>query len=50
MSEIGLNNRRKQAVTYFEQGYNCSQAVFMTYSYMYGIETETAAKLTGYFV
>lgn len=45
MSEIELHNRKKQTVTYFEQGYNCSQAVFMTYSDMYGIETETAVKL-----
>lgn len=45
MSEIELNRRKQQAVTYFEAGYNCSQAVFMAYSDMYGIEPETAAKL-----
>ena len=33
------------ATAFFEQGYNCSQAVFMAYSDMYGIGTETAAKL-----
>lgn len=37
--------RTKQAITFFEQGYNCSQAVFMAYSDIYGIDIETAAKL-----
>ena len=45
MSEIELNRRKQQAVIYFEAGYNCSQAVFMAYSDMYGIGPETAAKL-----
>ena len=33
------------ATTLFEQGYNCSQAVFMAYADTCGIEQETAAKL-----
>ena len=45
MSENELNKRVDCAVSFFESGYNCSQAVFMAYSDMYGIETETAAKL-----
>jgi len=40
-----LESRVSSATTFFEQGYNCSQAVFMAYSDIYGIETETAAKL-----
>jgi C_GCAxxG_C_C family probable redox protein len=40
-----LEQRTKQAVAYFKQGYNCSQSVFMAYSDMYGIEPEMAAKL-----
>ncbi|MBP7612760.1 MAG: C_GCAxxG_C_C family protein [Paludibacter sp.] len=40
-----LEDRKKKAVVFFEQGYNCSQAVFMAYSDIYGIEPETAAKL-----
>lgn len=40
-----LEERKKKAVAFFEQGYNCSQAVFIAYSDMYGIDTETAAKL-----
>jgi C_GCAxxG_C_C family probable redox protein len=37
--------RQQQAVLFFERGYNCSQSVFMAYSDLYGIDTETAAKL-----
>lgn len=40
-----IDSRVKQAVDFFEQGYNCSQAVFMAYSEKYGIDTETAAKI-----
>lgn len=45
MTENEVQLRIKRAVDFFEQGYNCSQAVFMAYSDMYGIDTETAAKL-----
>ncbi|MEI6555937.1 MAG: C-GCAxxG-C-C family protein [Paludibacter sp.] len=43
MSE--LKSRVSAATLFFEQGYNCSQAVFMAYSDIYGIDTVTAAKL-----
>ena len=45
MNKVELEKRRKQAVSFFEEGYNCSQAVFMAYSDIYGIEPEMAAKL-----
>jgi C_GCAxxG_C_C family probable redox protein len=45
MNNIELEKRTELAVSYFESGYNCSQAVFMAYSDRYGIDTETAAKL-----
>ena len=45
MNEDELEKRIKQAVTFFKEGYNCSQAVFMAYSDLYGIEPEMAAKL-----
>jgi len=45
MDEYEINQRKSKAVGFFEQGYNCSQAVFMAYSDIYGIDTETAAKL-----
>jgi C_GCAxxG_C_C family probable redox protein len=40
-----LEIRVKRAISFFEQGYNCSQAVFMAYSDLYKIDSETAAKL-----
>jgi C_GCAxxG_C_C family probable redox protein len=41
--------RIQNAINYFEKGYNCSQAVFMAYSDLYGIEPEMAAKLASSF-
>ncbi len=45
IKNISIDSRVKLAVNFFEQGYNCAQAVFMAYSDLYGIEAETAAKL-----
>jgi C_GCAxxG_C_C family probable redox protein len=45
MNEDELEKRKKQAVHFFEEGFNCSQSVFMAYSDIYGIEPEIAAKL-----
>ena len=45
IKETEIESRVSSANTFFEQGYNCSQAVFMAYSDIYGIDTETAAKL-----
>ena len=45
MNKDELEKRTKQAIIFFEERYNCSQAVFMAYSDLYGIEQETAAKL-----
>jgi len=45
MSNIEIEKRVALAVSFFESGYNCSQAVFMAYSDIYEIESETAAKL-----
>ncbi len=45
MTENEIKIRVGNAVEIFEQGYNCSQAVFMAYADAYGIEQETAAKL-----
>lgn len=45
MNNEELDQRIKRATAYFESGYNCSQAVFMAYSDLYGMDTETAAKL-----
>lgn len=45
MQETEIDQRVSIATAYFKQGYNCSQAVFMAYSDLYDIDTETAAKL-----
>lgn len=45
IKNVTIDSRVKLAVNFFEQGYNCAQAVFMAYSDLYGIEAETAAKL-----
>ena len=45
MTENEIQIRAAKAVEIFEQGYNCSQAVFMAYSDKYGIDTETASKI-----
>lgn len=45
MNNEELDKRVEKAVALFENGYNCSQAVFMAYSDLYGIDKVTAAKL-----
>jgi len=45
MNNEEFEKRVEHAIANFESGYNCSQAVFMAYSDIYGIEQETAAKL-----
>lgn len=45
MSPTEIDQRISHAIAFFKQGYNCSQAVFMAYSDLYGIDSKTAAKL-----
>ncbi len=42
--EIDINERSQRAVSYFADGYNCSQSVFMAYSDLYGIDVDLASK------
>lgn len=42
-------DRIQRAVDYFKEGYNCSQAVFLAFSDIYGIEEETAKRLSAGF-
>lgn len=44
--EEEIQIRCKNAVAFFEAGYNCSQAVFMAYSDIYEINKVLAAKLS----
>lgn len=39
-------SRVEQAVRTFEEGYTCAQAVFVTYADVFGMERETALKLS----
>ena len=40
-----MKSRVEEAVSRFEKGYNCSQAVFATYADLFGMDEETALKL-----
>lgn len=42
-------DRIQLAVDYFKEGYNCSQAVFLAFADIYGIEKETAKRLSAGF-
>lgn len=41
-----MTMRQKKAVELFQQGYNCAQAVFAAFADVYGIDTQTALKLS----
>ena len=46
-----LQNKRKEqvATAYFEEGFNCSQAVFTTFATEFGLSEETALKIATQF-
>ncbi len=44
-----MTTNSEKAVKYFKQGYNCAQAVFLTYAPEYGIDEELALKLSSSF-
>lgn len=44
-----MNDYSQKAVEYFESGYNCAQSVFLAYAQKYGIDKETALKLSSSF-
>lgn len=39
-------SRVEEAVRTFEEGYNCAQSVFVTYAGLFGLDRETALKIT----
>lgn len=45
IKDKNLESRILTATTFFEQGFNCSQAVFMAYADLYDIDQQTAAKM-----
>lgn len=44
-----MGDRAQRAYSYFKEGYNCAQAVFMAFSDKYGIDKEKAAVLASSF-
>ncbi|MBD5475455.1 MAG: C_GCAxxG_C_C family protein [Lachnospiraceae bacterium] len=46
MGETGFESRAQRAVKTFKEGYNCAQAVFATYADCFGMDRETAFKMS----
>ena len=44
-----MGERSKQAVNLFKQGYNCSQSVFAAFADLYGMDVETALRISSSF-
>ena len=44
-----MDQYSETAKSYFRQGYNCSQSVFLTFAPLLGMDRETAARLTSSF-
>lgn len=42
-SNLDVEARAEQAVTYFKSGYNCAQSVYMAYADLFDMEPKTAA-------
>lgn len=49
MEEKDIEARVEKARALFQEGYNCAQAVFLTYSDMFGMDTALAAQLAASF-
>lgn len=47
--KINIQERANQAVALFKSGYNCAQAVFMTYADLFDLDAQLAAKLASSF-
>jgi len=46
-SNLDVEARAEQAVTYFKSGYNCAQSVYMAYADLFDMEPKTAAIIAG---
>lgn len=49
MEEKDIEARVEKARALFQEGYNCAQAVFLTYSDMFGMDTALAVQLAASF-
>ena len=43
--EIDIKERAERAKAFFQDGYNCSQSVFMAYADLFDLDVELASKL-----
>lgn len=46
MDDFQLEERVDQAVSNFESGYNCAQSVFLAYHDLFGLDRETASRMS----
>lgn len=46
MKTVDVKARTEQAVAYFKEGYNCSQAVVLAYADLFPVDTETIKQLS----
>ena len=49
MQPFDIEERVQRAIGFFNEGYNCAQAVFMAYADLYGYTPETAAAISSSF-
>lgn len=47
--KVNAEERVQKAVTYFKQGYNCSQSVAMTFSDIYGLPPQLTSRISASF-
>jgi C_GCAxxG_C_C family probable redox protein len=47
--EINITERAERAKAYFQDGYNCSQSVFMAYADLFDLDVELASKFASSF-
>lgn len=47
--QIDIEERRRRAVDYFTQGYNCAQSVLLAYADVFNLEPELVKRLAGSF-
>jgi C_GCAxxG_C_C family probable redox protein len=45
-TDFNIDERVELALSYFEEGYNCAQSVFIAYCDIIGLDRETAAKIS----
>lgn len=49
MTKVNTEERAEKAVQLFSEGYNCAQAVYMTFSDIMGLDEKLAARIIGSF-